>query len=201
MAVQEFAAPLDPPALTVTVAARAPSIIADLTYHVPALAVSVAAVTPDYVGPEEDVIIEDVQTLEPYNLSVEIDDYVAGDDLRISRTYTGLAGGISISKAYLTIKRYAADADAAAIIQKQIDAASSVDGEITDASTIGGTLALYFDLSGDETALLTPPIPFQYDIQIVTIAGAVYTCEPWIDGNASRSDRCNKLIQQIIRRD
>jgi hypothetical protein len=165
------------PAQSITTAAPAPAILADLGFQVSALTVAVTAVIPDFVGPVEEMIVEDDQTLEPHNLSVEIDDYVAGDDLRIVRTYTGLAGGISISKAYFTIKRHATDLDADAILQKEINSASSISGQITDTSTSGGSIALYFDLSGGETASLTPLIPYEYDIQIITVAGAVYTCE------------------------
>ena len=97
--------------------------------------------------------------------------YVGGDDLRISRTYTGLAGGISVSRAYLTIKRLATYSDSTAILQKQITTSEGVTGQITDDTTTGGSLALYFDLTGAETGTMTPLVPYHYDVQIISQAG------------------------------
>jgi hypothetical protein len=166
------------PAQSITTAAPAPAILADLGFQVSALTVAVTAVTPASVNIEEEVVQEDEQTLEPFNFKVRIVNYVGGDDLRISRTYTELPGGIIVNKAYLTIKRHAKDdTDAEAALQKQVTASEGIAGQITDAITTGGSIALYFDLTGAETATLTPLIPCHYDVQIVSQAGAVYTCE------------------------
>ena len=144
----------------------APLVSAPFTVHAPS------------VNVQETTIQEDIRELEPHNLRVRIVDFVAGDDLRITRTYTGLAEGIMIGKGYLTIKRHAKDdADAAAIVQKQITASMQGSGKITDNDTTGGSIELYFDLTKDDTALLTPLIAYHYDVQVVTTGSAVYTCE------------------------
>ena len=169
---------LEVPALAVTTGAPAPALLSDLGFQVSALTVSVTAHTPSSVNFEEEVIVEDERELEPHNFKVRIVDYVGGDDLRISRTYTELPGGVTIGKGYLTIKRYAKDdTDANAVLQKQITASEGVTGQITDASTVGGSIELYFDLTGAETATLTPLIAYHYDVQVISQAGAVYTCE------------------------
>ena len=169
------------PAQTITTALHAPTFTvsspSDLNLDLPALTVTVTARTPASVAPEEEVIVEDARELEPHNFKVRIVDYVGGDDLRISRTYTELPEGVSINKGYLTIKRLATSDDADAILQKQISAAEAVAGQITDASTTGGSIELYFDLTGAETGALTPLVAYHYDVQIVSIAGAIYTCE------------------------
>jgi hypothetical protein len=130
------------------------------------------------VYPQETTIQEDSRELEPHNLKVRIVDFVGGDDLRITRTYTELAGGILINKAYLTIKRRAKDdTDAQAIVQKTITAADGASGQILDNDTTGGSIHLFFDLTKDDTAALTPLIAYHYDVQVITIGNAVYTCE------------------------
>ena len=147
------------------------------TVEVPLLSSAFTVYAPA-VNVSESTIQEDARELEPHNLKVRIVDFVGGDDLRITRTYTELQGGILISKAYLTIKRHAKDDnDAEAIIQKTITSSMQMSGEITDNDTTGGSVALYFDLSKDDTALLTPLIPYHYDVQVITIGNAVYTCE------------------------
>jgi len=108
---------------------------------------------------------------------VQIEGYVSGDDLRITRTYTELPDGIIISKAYLTIKERLIDSDAEAIIQKTITSAEDASGSITDPDTTGGSIALYFDLSSAETLELLPVTIYAYDVQVITQAGAIYTCE------------------------
>ena len=101
-------------------------------------------------------------------------DFVGGDDLRITRTYTELAGGILINKAYLTIKRRAKDdTDAQAVVQKTITAADGASGQILDNDTTGGSIRLFFDLTKDDTAALTPLIAYHYDVQVHTIGDEV----------------------------
>lgn len=127
---------------------------------------------------QESTIQEDTRELEPHNLKVRIVDFVGGDDLRITRTYTGLQGGITISKGYLTIKRRAKDdTDAEAVVQKMITTAEQASGMIQDDDTTGGSIQMYFDLSNSDTSLLTPLIPYHYDVQVHTIGNAIYTCE------------------------
>lgn len=155
----------------------APAVSADLGIGVPLISNPFTIYEPT-IRSLEATIQEDSRELEPHNLKVRIVDFVAGDDLRISRLYTDLAGGILISKAYLTIKRLAVDnTDAEAVLQKTITAATAMSGEIVDNDTTGGSIQLFFDLSGSETALLTPLIAYNYDVQVHTVGNAVYTCE------------------------
>lgn len=157
--------------------APALSFTGEQTIDVPLVSSAFTVYAPA-VNVSESTIQEDVRELEPHNLKVRIVDFVGGDDLRITRTYTELQGGISISKAYLTIKRYAKDDnDVSAIVQKTITSSMQVSGEITDNDTTGGSIGMYFDLSKDDTSLLTPLIPYHYDVQVITIGNAVYTCE------------------------
>lgn len=100
---------------------------------------------------------------------------VIGDDRRIERTFTGLPTGYTISQAWLTIKRRSRDLDAAAIIQKTITAVSTDAGQITDASTTGGTIAMHFDLDAADTDNAKPGVTYFYDIQIKTDTGDIHT--------------------------
>lgn len=104
---------------------------------------------------------------------------VAGDDLRIDRQYIDLPTGITITKAWFTVKRRKTDADADALIgPKEITTSLTNDGHITDAvSTSDLAIAMYFDLSQAETGALRPFHCYYYDVQVKTSAGAIYTCE------------------------
>lgn len=155
----------------------APTITTDLGFAPPVISNPFTVYAPA-VNVSESTIQEDSRELEPHNLKVRIVDFVAGDDLRITRLYTELQGGITITKGYLTIKRRAKDdTDAEAVIQKSITTSEQMSGKIVDNDTTGGTIQLYFDLSNADTALLTPLIPYHYDVQVITIGNAVYTCE------------------------
>ena len=168
---------ISPPLLSAPFQVFAPSLSFDLGLVPPLLDSSFTVYAPS-VHVSESTIQEDSRELEPHNLKVRITDFVAGDDLRISRLYTELAEGIMITKGYLTIKRRAVDdADAEAIIQKTITTSMQLSGQIVDDDTTGGSIQLYFDLSHTETGLLTPLIPYQYDVQVHTIGSAIYTCE------------------------
>lgn len=167
---------ISPPVIANPFTLYAPTVSTDLGLLPPLLSNAFAIYAPS-INVTETPIQEDSRTLEPYNLDVELRNYVAGDNLRISRLYTGLAGGIDVLKAYLTIKHREKDVDANAILQKQINSELQASGRILDDDTTGGSIELYFDLSKDETALLTPVIPYHYDVQIITTASGVYTCE------------------------
>ena len=110
-------------------------------------------------------------------LNQHITEKVAGDSLRIQDTYIELPTGITINKAWLTIKEYAADADIGAVIQKSITTSLTTSGQITDAtSTTDLAISLFFDLTPAETILLEPYRPYEYDIQVKTTDSAIYTC-------------------------
>lgn len=110
---------------------------------------------------------------------IQITDKVAGDALRIQRTYTDLPTGITFSKIYLTVKRRKTDPDSAKVLQKSITTSAGVDGQITDATTTGGSIAFFFDLSTTETDDLTPGTTFYGDFQGITddSPGRPYTFE------------------------
>lgn len=107
----------------------------------------------------------------------ELKDIVIGDDRRISRVYATLPTGYTISKAWLTIKKRQTDADVDALIQKTITASLTDAGQITDASTASGSIALYFDLDTTDTDGMPTRKPCHYDIQIKTSDGDIHTLE------------------------
>lgn len=118
----------------------------------------------------------DARTLTSFEARMRIINVVSGDALRIERTYSNLNAPIIASKAWLTFKRLATSTDAAAIIGPiVITSTQTAAGQITDATTDG--LSLYFDLTAAQTTLLVPYIPYSYDIQVLTVDGAPYTCE------------------------
>lgn len=108
---------------------------------------------------------------------IQIKDIVVGDDFRVQRTYTGLPTGITISKAWLTVKQSESQLDAAALITKEITAAITSDGSITDPDTTDGAIAMYFDLTRAETAAALPNSIYIYDVQVKVSDGAIHTLE------------------------
>jgi len=108
----------------------------------------------------------------------EIKDFVAGDDLQITRTITNVPSGAVLTKAWLTIKFRQDDADADAIIQKAITTSNVPGtGQITDDGAGDQSAAVRFDLTDTDTAKLHRGIKYWYDIQVLTDGGAVYTPE------------------------
>lgn len=108
-----------------------------------------------------------------------ITDFVAGDDLTISRIVNAIPAGITIAEAWFTVKRSFADTDLQAIIQKHITTVSQTNIGVIDDNAAGDTIGhLYFYLTAAETALLTPLSEYQYDIQIKTSDGKLNTPEP-----------------------
>ncbi len=109
-------------------------------------------------------------------LDGRIDNLVAGDDLEITRTITGVPAGTSLSDAWFTVKEHEADSDAAAIFQKAINTVDSPGtGHITDDGASDTVGAVRFDITDVDSALLTPGRDYAFDIQVKTAAGAVYT--------------------------
>ena len=107
----------------------------------------------------------------------EIKDFVAGDDLEITRTITSVPSSDTLATAWFTVKHKQSDADGAAIILKKITSSNVAGtGQITDTGA-DGTGALRFDLTDVDTAKLEEEIGYLFDVQVVTTAGAVYTPE------------------------
>lgn len=105
---------------------------------------------------------------------IEIEKIPVGGDFRIARTYTGLPSGVTISKAWLTVKLKEADADVAALIQLTITVSLTASGQITDAST--PDITLFFDVSRTLTGNAKPMV-YYFDIQVQNSAGAIHTLE------------------------
>ena len=118
--------------------------------------------------------------------SVNLTNFVIGDSKRVRRTYTDLPEGSTVATAYLTIKKSEKQSDAAAIVQKPITITQTSNGQITDALSNGGSIAMFFDLSKTDTAKFKAGVEYVYDIQIVLSGGEVHTMEvgtiTWING-------------------
>lgn len=108
---------------------------------------------------------------------VKIKNVVIGDDFRVERTYTTLPTGVVITMAWLTMKKSEKLADVDALMQLPITTTLGVNGQITDADTTGGNLAMFFDLSRLKTALAKPDLEYVYDIQVRASDGQIHTLE------------------------
>ena len=109
------------------------------------------------------------------DLSVAISGFVAGDNLEIRRTITGLTD--AIATAWLTVKRHSEELDEDAIISKVIttdDAPGT--GQIEQAGGVGTSGILRFDLDQDDTRGLAAR-SWVLDVQIKLDDGKVYTPE------------------------
>lgn len=108
------------------------------------------------------------------DLAASITDKVAGDDLEIRRTVTGLPA--AITDAWLTAKYYAAAPDADAVVQKAVDTTDAPGtGQVEAAGGVGVDGELRFDLVPVDTLKLAKACV--YDIKIKTSAGKVYRIE------------------------
>lgn len=97
---------------------------------------------------------------------VRIENIAIGDAKRIKRTYTTLETGITIEKAWLTAKASDRDLDATALFQKVITVNPSAAGQITDADTTGGDIAMFFELVKADSQNAVPYKPYIYDVQV-----------------------------------
>lgn len=109
------------------------------------------------------------------DLNAKIDDIVAGDDYDIVRDVTNVPIGQFLVQAWLTIKEN--HWDASKIIQKVITADISPSGIILDTG-VGDTDAIIrFSLYASDTVNLHEFYEYQYDIQVKTDTGKIYTPE------------------------
>ena len=104
----------------------------------------------------------------------KIRNFVCGDSLAVERTIRGVPTGLTISKAYMTIKGTATDADASAVVQVSITSTLTSAGQITDTGA-DGTGAVRFTLTPAQTLLLTPEQAYAFDVQIVLSDSGLYT--------------------------
>lgn len=124
------------------------------------------------------------------NTSIKITGAVIGDSFAIERVpYSGLPLGVTVTKAYLTLKSSKSQLDAAAIGQLSITTSAGNAGQILKAATTGtasvtkldgtavscgdGTIALRFVLSEAITTLATART-YYFDVQIETNETAGY---------------------------
>lgn len=119
-------------------------------------------------------------------LEARVTGFLPGDDLSLRRTIDRdgggvadevLADGVTITKAWLTVKADPTDADVDALVQKEVtttDVAGT--GEIEDDGTGDTDPVIRFDLEPADTAAIgTKPRP--YDVQVLTSGGKLYTPE------------------------
>lgn len=104
-----------------------------------------------------------------------IRDFVCGDSLRVERTILSLPTGLTVSKAWFTVKADATALDAAAIVQLSITSTLTSSGQITDVGTTSGDGALRFTLTPAQTLLLTPEQVYVFDVQVLLSDGGIYT--------------------------
>lgn len=107
---------------------------------------------------------------------------VVGDDVSIRRTIdrtaSGFTAGTTITDAWLTCKVSPADADGAALFQKAITTTDVPGtGQIEDNGTGDVDPILRFDLLPDDTVAIGPTLIRQFDVQVKTNGGQIYTPE------------------------
>ena len=107
-------------------------------------------------------------------LRQKIRDVVCGDALAIERTISGVPAGLTITKAWLTIKATITDLDADALLQLTVTSVLASTGQITDTGATG-VAVVRFTLSGAQTLLVPPEASYPFDVQVQTSDGALYT--------------------------
>lgn len=107
----------------------------------------------------------------------KIEPIVIGDDFTVERTYIDVPTGVTITKAWLTVKASDRQIDAAALMQLDITTSLTANGQITDADTTDGTISMVFKLPRAKTALAQPNIPYGYDVQVKASDGLIHTME------------------------
>lgn len=89
---------------------------------------------------------------------------VRGDTKQIERVFTGLPTGVTIDRAWLTVKEDASATDPG-LFQITITTAIAPVGRISDATTTDGRLGMYFNINSTQTAAATAGRRYVYDIQ------------------------------------
>lgn len=103
--------------------------------------------------------------------------FVQGDNIDINRSICLLPA--AISKAWFTVKTSKASTnDVTAVFQKTITTANVPgQGVILDDGAGDGTAIVRFELTNANTVLLINEKAYYYDVQVLTIGGAIYTPE------------------------
>jgi|SRR5215510_4205832 len=99
----------------------------------------------------------------------------ANTDWPLKRTYKTPVG-LTIVKAWLTVKRYEVDADPG-LFQKSITTLLSVSGQITDDSSSDSYIAMQFFMQPADTAAAKLDVPYWYDIQVKRATGEIEQIE------------------------
>lgn len=100
---------------------------------------------------------------------------VVGDDLDVLRTVEDIPSGLTLAKAYFTVKADLTDPDGSAVVQKTVTTASGADGQIEDAGADGtGTIRFILD-NADTDAMGNRWL--DYDVVVVYSNGKSETLE------------------------
>jgi hypothetical protein len=99
---------------------------------------------------------------------------VRGDFRCVERTFTGLPSGHTIDKAWLTVKPSLAAGDPG-LFQIEITTSATSSGQITDASSSDGQIAMFFNISSTNSAAATGGATYFYDIQVRTTTSGIHT--------------------------
>jgi len=101
---------------------------------------------------------------------------VRGDQFSFRRIVRGVPAGVTISSAILTLKATIATADPG-LFQKSITSSNVVGtGQIEDTGS-SGVGKLRFDLTDDDTLLMTADTQYYFDIQVTLSNGDILTLE------------------------
>lgn len=127
-----------------------------------------------------DPVFVDIEVISPSRFGMtafnnSLKPIVRGDTRKVERTFTGLPTGITINKAWLTVKTNPGTTDPG-LFQLEITTSATSSGQITDASTSDGQLGMYFVINGTQSASATGGAEYVYDIQVKDASsGAIHT--------------------------
>jgi hypothetical protein len=93
-----------------------------------------------------------------------------GDGWRLIVSVTDIPSGLTLTKGWLTVKRYKDDADADALFQRTVTTVLDTHGQITDTGGDGAG-SLYFLIPLTSTASAEPSRRYEYDVQVLTSDG------------------------------
>lgn len=100
---------------------------------------------------------------------------VVGDRFVLRREVVGITPGVTISKAWLTVKDDLSVADPG-VFQKVITPSYTSAGQILDDGS-DGTAVLDFVIDSVDTLALQPGQKYWYDVQVETSTGEIHTLE------------------------
>lgn len=108
--------------------------------------------------------------------TIHLKDYAIGDNQPIDFTLTSWPSPQVMAKTYLTIKKNRdGTTDSDALIQKEITTSAGPQGEITNNGSSGGIATGYFNLLPADYANIVAGVAYEFDIQPINSAGALYT--------------------------